>query len=43
VEDFTGKELQMKEIILGWSGVYAVGVAVYAIWMMKKYLLSNKK
>ena len=33
----------MGKIIWGWSAVYAVGVAVYALFMVKRYLLSSKK
>jgi len=33
----------MGKIIWGWSAVYAVGVAIYAVFLVKRYLLSNKK
>jgi len=33
----------MGKIIWGWSAVYAVGVAIYAVFLLKRYLLSNKK
>ena len=33
----------MDKIIWGWSAVYAIGVGVWAIFMAKRYFLSNKK
>jgi hypothetical protein len=33
----------MDKIIWGWSAVYGIGVAVWAIFMAKRYFVSNKK
>jgi hypothetical protein len=33
----------MGNLIWGWSVVYAIGVAVYAMYLVKRYFWSSKK
>lgn len=33
----------METIIYGWSAVWAVGAAIYGIYMLKRYVFTPKK